>query len=56
MIFLLGVFLVFIVLFIKFFIIFILRYGEKVLDVFDYIFFVYLIDKMISFNFDFSNW
>ncbi len=32
------------------------RYGEKVLDAFDYIPFAYLTDKMISSNFDFSNW
>ncbi|HAY6642087.1 phenol-soluble modulin export ABC transporter permease subunit PmtD, partial [Staphylococcus aureus] len=56
MIFSLGVFLVLIVPFIKPFITFIPRYGEKVLDAFDYIPFAYLTDKMISSNFDFSNW
>ncbi len=45
-----------IVPFIKPFITFIPRYGEKVLDAFDYIPFAYLTDKMISSNFDFSNW
>ncbi|HDD0724908.1 TPA: hypothetical protein PQ936_002782, partial [Staphylococcus aureus] len=29
---------------------------DKVLDAFDYIPFAYLTDKMISSNFDFSNW
>ncbi len=56
MIFSLGVFLVLIVPFIKPFITFIPRYGDKVLDAFDYIPFAYLTDKMISSNFDFSNW
>ena len=56
MIFSLGVFLVLIVPFIKPFIRLIPRYGDKILDAFDYIPFAYLTDIMISSNFDFSNW
>ncbi|MCS5347836.1 phenol-soluble modulin export ABC transporter permease subunit PmtD [Staphylococcus aureus] len=56
MIFSLGVFLVLIVPFIKPFIILIPKFGEKILDVFNYIPFAYLTNIMVDSSFDFTNW